>query len=59
MCFNIVTLDMFLIFNFRLMYYLNTFLNMENAKNKENNTTNPKNNLLTTVELCKLCVHNI
>ena len=42
MCYNVVTLDMFLIFNFRpiIIYYWNTFLNMEIGENEENNTTN-------------------
>ena len=42
MCYNVVTLDMFLIFNFIpiIIYYWNTFLNMEIGENEENNTTN-------------------
>ena len=40
MCFYIVTLDMFLIFNFRPIITWTPFLNMENAENEENNTTN-------------------
>ena len=43
-CHLVLLLDMFLIFNFRLIYYcLNTFFNKENAANQENNTTNHKN----------------
>ena len=41
MCFNIVTPDMFMIFNFRLTISQNTFSNnMENAENKKISTTN-------------------
>ena len=40
MCFNNVTLDMFLIFNFVPFITLNTFFNMENAENEESNTKN-------------------
>ena len=40
MCFNIVTLDMILIFNFRAiiehLFILNTFLKMKIAENEEN-----------------------
>ena len=40
MCFNIVTLDMFLIFNFWPIIFGRTFLNIESAEKEENNMTN-------------------
>ena len=51
---------MFLIFYFTPII-TNTFLNMENAENEENNTTNHVTPppLPTTVELCTLCAHYV
>ena len=61
MCFNIVTLDMFLIFNIIPNYYLNTFVKMENAENEKNDKTNhvKTHPLSTTFELCTLCTQYV
>ena len=60
MCYDIVTLEMFLIFNFRPINTCNIFLNMENAESEESNATNPVNNPLphlpTTLVLSRYIV---